>query len=127
MKPLRNSGEKKERTQKVEYENFLSLQEHFMIKIRIIDWWVLHSLDNMEDKLEICASVIQSGPGPKSQQLWTFYFQKLIIMELSFITMSLCFRCLLVVLCACCFVFVLFQSPKCHNRVVSAKGYTTGK
>lgn len=122
MKPLRNSREEKGRTLKAEYENFLSLQENFMIKIRIIDWWVLHSLDNMEDKLEIHAIVIQSVSGPKSQQLWTFYFQKLIIMELSFITISLCFCCVLVVLYACCFLFVLFQSSNCHNTIVSAKG-----
>lgn len=66
--------------QYTEYENFLSLQEHLMMKTRTVDWWALHSLDNMEDKLEIHASVIQSGARPKSQQLWTFYFQKLIVM-----------------------------------------------
>lgn len=66
MKSLRNSGEQKGRAQKVEYENFLSLQEHFKIKSRIIDWWTLRSLEDMEDKLEIHASVVQSGSGPKS-------------------------------------------------------------
>lgn len=121
MKPLRNSGEEKGKTQKVEYKHFLSLQEHFMIKIRFIGWCSLHSLDNMEDKLEIHASVFQSGSGSNSQQLWPFYFRKLIIMELSFITMSLCLCCLLVVLCACCFVLVLFKYSDCHNTIVSAE------
>lgn len=121
MTPLRNSAEENGRTQKVEYENFLSLQVHFMIKIRIIECWLLHSLDNMENKLEIHALVIQSRSGPKSQQLWPFYFQKLIIMGLSFINISLCLCCLLVVLYARCFVFVLFKSSDCHNRIISAE------
>lgn len=92
-----------------------------MMKTRIIDWWALHSLDNMEDKLEIHASVIQSGARFKSQQLRTFYFQKLIVMELSFITISLCFCYLLVVLCVCWFVFVLFKSSDCHNTIIREK------
>lgn len=125
MKPLRNSGEQKGRAQKFEYENFLPLQEYFKIKSRIMDWWVLLSLDNMEDKLEIHTSVIQSGSGSKFQQLWTFYFQQLIIMEFRFITISLCFCCLLVVLYVCCFVFIFFKSSDCHNAIVSAMGSNT--